>query len=80
MQIRCFLVVEILSSMSDRDVRSDFVSRSACDEEVADELPIALLTETLGDIRRHGARCCGELNPQIPIRADYRLTTTDCRL
>jgi hypothetical protein len=48
-EIRCFIIAEMQSSMSDLNMRSDFVSRSACDEKVPHELPIALLTEPLGD-------------------------------
>jgi hypothetical protein len=65
-QIRCFCIVDMPSSMSNLNMRSDFVCGAACDEKVPDELPIALLNEPLGNIRRHGARCRGELNPQDP--------------
>ena len=71
MQIHCLVIAEMQSSMSNLDVRSDFMSGSACDEEVPNELPIALLTEPFRDICRHCARCRGELNPQIPIRAYF---------
>ena len=43
-QIRCFVIAEMQSSMGNFNMRSDLVSRSACDEKVPYELPVALLT------------------------------------
>jgi len=56
-QIPGLLFVKILPSMSNRDVRSNLVCRSASDEEVPRELPIALLSKSLRDIRWN--RCRG---------------------
>ena len=68
---RRFVVAEILPPVSDRDMRSNFVGRPTRDEEVPGELSIALLSESLRNIRWYRGRCCGQLNSQIPIGAYF---------